>query len=97
VAREHKLLLEFMRLGLQWDQVDVSSLAGYELVVRRIHQIEIAVRKNPKMPDFDGLEMLVDTAVDASGALVMPAITSWLASQQKDEAFILKQRRLWSE
>ena len=41
--------------------------------------------------------MLVDTATDSSGAVVVASVQQWLATQQRDEAFILKQRRLWSE
>eukprot|EP00974_Lingulodinium_polyedra_P071597 6926490-Lingulodinium_polyedra.AAC.1 len=64
-----------------------------ELVVRRLHQIELAVRKNAKAPDFEGLEKLVETAVDKSGAAAIPSVASWLAEQQKAEAYVLKQRR----
>ena len=77
--------------------VTPSSLASFEHVVRRVHQLEAAVRKNPKAPDFDGLDHLLETAVDSSGAAVTPAIAAWLADKQKDEAFILKQQRLWGE
>ena len=37
------------------------------------------------------------TAIDSSGAVVLPSISSWLAEKQKDEAYILKQSRLWAE
>ena len=66
-------------------------------MLRRLYQIELAVRKSPKNPDFDGLEFLVETAVDASGAAVLPSIAKWLADSQHKEAFTLKQMRLWAE
>ena len=97
VAREHKLLCEVVRLAGEFDQVNIAGLSSMELLARRIYQIEMAVRKNPKTPDFNGLEMLVDTATDSSGSVVVSSVQQWLASQQRDEAFILKQRRLWSE
>ena len=97
VAREHRLLCEILRLGAQWDQLDVSSSAAFELVVRRLFQIELAVKRNCKMPDFEGLDQLVETALDSSGAVIMPKVQNWLSDQQRDEAFILKQRRLWGE
>ena len=81
----------------QWDQLDPSSLASVEILVRRVHQIEIAVKKNPKQPDYEGLESLLETAVDSSGSAVLPGITTWLAERQKDEAFVLKQSRLWAD
>ena len=97
VAREHGFLCELLRLGGQWDQVDVSSLSSFELIVRRIHQIELAVKKNPKMPDFDGLEELVETAIDSSGGAAIESVDTWLAEKQKVKAFALKQRRLLKE
>jgi hypothetical protein len=97
IAREHRFLLEFLRLLVQWDQLDITSLAGAELVVRRIFQIETAVKKNPRQPDFEGLEYLLETAVDSSGGAVMPQITKWLGENQRNDAFVLKQMRLWSE
>jgi hypothetical protein len=89
--------LEVFRLLLQYDQVDGSSLAGCELLLRRLYQIELAVRKSPKSPDFEGLEFLMETAVDSSGAAVLPSIAKWLGETQHKEAFTLKQMRLWAE
>ena len=96
-SREHRFLLEVLRLLLQYDQIDGSSLASCELLLRRLYQIELAVRKSPKNPDFEGLEFLVETAVDASGAAVLPSIAKWLGETQHKEAFTLKQMRLWTE
>jgi hypothetical protein len=72
-------------------------VAGCELLLRRLYQIELAVRKSPKSPDFEGLEFLLETAVDASGAAVLPSIAKWLGETQHKEAFTLKQMRLWTE
>jgi hypothetical protein len=96
-TREHRFILEVFRHLLQYDQVDCSSLAGGVLLLRRLYQIELAVRKSPKSPDFDGLEFLMETAVDSSGAAVLPSIAKWLGETQHKEAFTLKQMRLWAE
>ena len=96
-TREHRFILEVLRLLLQYVQVDASSLAGCELLCRRLYQIELAVRKAPKNPDFAGLEFLLETAVDSSGGAVLPSIAKWLGETQHKEAFTLKQMRLWSE
>ena len=96
-AREHRFLLDLLRLMVQWDQLDATSLASAELVVRRLVQIELAVKKNPKTPDYGGLEGLLESAVDGSGAAVLPKLSQWLGEHQKNEAFVLKQMRLWSE
>lgn len=65
--------------------------------MRRIYQVELVVKKSPKMPDFEGLEALVDSAAEAAGAVVVPTMQSWLSAQQRDATFVMKQRRLWTE
>ena len=96
-TREHGFVLEVLRLLLQYDQLECSSVAGAELLMRRLYQIELAVRKSPKSPDYEGLDFLLETAVDTSGAAVLPSIAKWLGEKQHKEAFTLKQMRLWTE
>ena len=68
-----------------------------QLIVRRLVQIEVACKKNPKTRDYTGLEGLLESAVDGSGAAVVPKLSQWLGESQNNEAFVLKQMRLWSE
>ena len=96
-CREHRLLLEILRMLMEFDQLDVSSLGGTELLVRRIYQIEIAVERNSKQPDFDGLDALLETNLKSSGAINVAGISKWFSEHQKSEAFVLKQMRLWAE
>ena len=96
-AREHRFLLDLLRLMVQYDQLDATCLASGELLVRRVVQIELAVKKNGKTPDYTGLECLMETAVDRSGAAVLPKLSKWIGETQSQEAFVLKQMRLWSE
>ena len=97
VCREHKFLLELLRVEMEFDQLDVSSLGSSELLVRRVYQIEIAVERSPKQPDFDGLEPLLETSLKSSGAVNVVGISKWFSEHQKSEAFVLKQMRLWAE
>ena len=97
VCREHRFLLEVLKALLEVDQLDVSSLAGTELLLRRIFQIEIAVERNARQPDFDGLKALVETSTKASGSASVSSMSKWFSEHQKSEAFVLKQMRLWSE
>ena len=96
-AREHRFLLDLLRLMVQFDQLDPTCLSSAELLVRRVVQIELAVKKNAKTPDYAGLECLLETAVDGSGAAVLPKLSKWIGETQQQEAFVLKQMRLWSE
>eukprot|EP00972_Heterocapsa_arctica_P069451 10261815-Heterocapsa_arctica.AAC.1 len=49
-AREHRLL-ELMRLGLQYDLLDITNLATFEFAVRRVIQILPAMARNPVNPN----------------------------------------------
>ena len=94
VCREHRLLLEFLRVMLEVDQLDVSSLVSAELVVRRLFQIELAVDRNPKRPDFEGLDAIIESVARASGGVDIPALSKWFSDHQQKQAFTLKQFRL---
>ena len=82
---------------MDYDQVDPSSLAGMELLTRRIYQIEIAVDRNPRQPDFEGLDALVETSTKSSGSVNVPSMAKWFSQHQQSEAFVLKQMRFWGE
>ena len=97
VAREHFSLTEYLRVAIQFDQVDVTMLATAEAQARRLIQIEAAVRRSPKTPDFNGLEVMTQANADPSGAAVTTIFNTWVASQQKDLATIAKQGRLLRE
>jgi hypothetical protein len=82
---------------LEVDQLDVSSLASAELLVRRLYQIELAVERNPRSPDFEGLEALLETVAKPSGGVSLPTLSKWFSDLQQKEAFTLKQFRLAAE
>ena len=97
VCREHRLLLELLRLMLEVDQLDVSSLVSAEVLVRRIFQIEIAVERNAKSPDFSGLDAIIESVSRSSGGVEIPALSKWFSEHQQKQAFTLKQFRLADE
>ena len=62
-----------------------------------MRQLEAATKRNPRQPDFEGLDVVLDVAVDEMGGMVLPKFDSWISSQQQAEATILKAGRLWRE
>ena len=90
VCHSHAILCEFLQLFISYDQVDVSNLAGVEQIVRRIIQDERAVPKNPKHPDYSGLEYVLNRTTDVSGAASTAIFNRWYAQTQRDEAAVLK-------
>ena len=96
-AREHRLLSKILRLLHQYDQVDICNLAGVELLVRRLLQVGAATRKNPRAPNYDGLEIILDSALDEHGCAVVPKFSKWVAEQQKSDYKVLEGSRKWQE
>ena len=97
VCREHKLLLELLRIMVETDQVDITSLAGTELMLRRVFQIELAVERNPRSPDFEGLDAIMEVVTKPSGGVHLPELSKWFSDFQQKEAFTLKRFRLAAE
>lgn len=97
VAREHGMLSVCLRILMQFDQVDLTNIAGCEYLVRRMIQIEAAVKRNPRQPDFEGLDAILDSSVDTSGAALAPKFMEYVSGIQKSQALIYKAGRIWNE
>ena len=96
-AHEHRQLVEIIRMAIHDDLLDVGNLSAFEQITRRLVQVEMAVEKNPKHPDFSGLNVLVDTNVSAGGMARVPTFTKWVTDRHREQAEIFKQRRLFTE
>ncbi|CAK0849661.1 unnamed protein product, partial [Prorocentrum cordatum] len=96
-CHEHRSLLEIARRAICMDQLNVKNLHCMEALVRRVIQIEMAVQRNPRHPDFSGLEDAVGGPTGASGSAAVPRYTEFAVARQKDRANILKQMRLHKE
>ena len=53
VKCEHAHLCDMLQMVMTCDQLDVSSLGCFELLVRRLQMLEQAYGANPKAPRFD--------------------------------------------
>ena len=70
LRHEHDTLWEAFRLGHEADQVNASNVCSFELLVRRMLQIEMAVsRSSSKAPDFTGFSVVLSSVKDGSGAI----------------------------
>ena len=96
-CHEHRNNVGIIGLALSADQVQVAGLACIEQLVRRTIQLEMAVERNPRHPDFSGLSVIVDGPVTATGAVRAPKFANWVADRQKERSQVLKQRRLYGE
>ncbi|CAK0887158.1 unnamed protein product, partial [Prorocentrum cordatum] len=91
VNHEHGSLMEILETALTYDQLDVSALASFEILSRRVQLLEEAYTSNPKAPRFDGSEHF--QGLGRKVAAVAPQLTSHVALQLQGEAAIQKERR----
>jgi hypothetical protein len=97
VCHDHRHLMECLRLGACVDQLDLMNLALTENIVRRIIQIETAVERNPRHPDFTGLGVVEGGVTTDKGAARVPKFREHIAARQKERAQILRHERLYKE
>ena len=92
---EHETLFECLSHGV--DQVNASNLCSFELLMRRQIQIEMAVSRNSKAPDFTGLSVLPSSVTDGSGAIQTKEFHKGVADKNESRARIMKSERLYHE
>ena len=97
LCAEHFWLLTMLWMMATRDRLDLHASTGAEHCARRLLQIQRAVRRNPKSPDFSGLEAYTLHLSDPGGSLATPGFDEHVAKYQKNTAFYLKQTRLASE
>ena len=82
---------------MSYDQLDVTAVAGAELVFRGLVRLETAIGRNPRAPDFSGLEDMLISGTTDSGGAITASFTEWFANRQKNKAQVMKQQRLYKE
>ena len=96
-CRFHGAVSEVLRMLVAVDGLDGGATVGPELCSRYLFCIESACDKNPKQPDWEGLENLVTFAENSRGGFEAPAFAKWVSDIQSSKAQILKQGRLLRE
>ena len=93
VAHGHRNLTEALRLMISYDQLDVSCLASAELLTRYLIQAEIAVERNPKMPDDSGLDIVIAAPTTSSGRASLTKFNNWVSERLKGTSGISTRAR----
>ena len=91
------MIFQAIHLYMTVDHCDPHRSATMEHFARRLLQIQKAVKRSPKVPDFEGLELYMNHLLDPSGAAHAPSFDAHIASVTKDEMVVLKQMRLAKE
>ena len=97
VGIEYTYLVHLLYMFMVQDRLNPYACASMEHLARRCLQIQRAVQRNPRSPEFDGLEEYMRHAADSSGAAFTPGFDRHIAERQKTESQILKQHRLQRE
>eukprot|EP00971_Amphidinium_carterae_P238772 4739843-Amphidinium_carterae.1 len=80
-----------------YDQLNLPSIAAAEQIARRVLMTERAVRKNPKNPEFDGLELYLSHSLDSSGGVVTSAFDQHISKLKEVDARVWKHERMWRD
>ena len=94
LAMEFTQLVYALHFLLCADLLDVSHLAGAEHLSRCILMILKAVRRSPKNPDFEGLDVYQLHLQDSSGAVHAPEFDKHASEYMRNTAVMMKQDRL---
>ena len=99
VAHTFRILFNVLLHLICYDQLNSPQLASAETICRHILQIQKAVKRNPKNPDFRGLSIMINSRLNTSSAdaLLTGDFAKFVAEEQKGDAFIMKQQRLYAE
>ena len=97
IAIEHGVLLSTLYLLICYDALNPLNLASAEMICRRPLMIQRAVRRLPKSPDFEGLDVYLSQSFDSSGGVITSEFDRHIADIKKGESLVLKQERLFRE
>ena len=79
------------------DQLDVSSLASGEFLARWAVQIEVAVSRNPRHPDYSGLDIMFGAPTSAAGKAETATFSEWISAKMKDKSAVFKYEQQFRE
>ena len=98
-AMQRGELTDVLELLGHHDQLDLSNLAGVELLTRYLmrHEHEIRKRVDANVGQGEEMSWWTGRATKAGGALVAPALTKELAGNASAQASIMKETRRYEE
>ena len=79
------------------DKLNGTSLASCEHSARRILQIQKAVARSPRAPDFETLDGIMKHSSRIGGAAHTPAFDKDVSEHQRQEGLMMKNARLARE
>eukprot|EP00971_Amphidinium_carterae_P070349 1391402-Amphidinium_carterae.2 len=96
-AKFHTAMAELLRLMATTDQYDLYHSHSGEYAARWMMLLESAAARNPRVPDMEGLELMVAGKFNSQGGIEAAGFNQWLTGVQRDQAQVMKQGRLLRE
>jgi hypothetical protein len=92
---EHEAWSKVLQTLMTYDQVDVTNLAGGEMIVRALQRIEEKHKFKLSAVDDAGEGALFMGSSSGSrvGSIICPKLTEWIGSEMQKEALVAKERR----
>ena len=97
ICKEHKRWCTLLGLLQSFDGLDIPNTAGGEFACRVLLYLQAGVRANPKQPNFEGLDRMLEHTIDSSGGIRAGAFAEHIAKVTGQDAQTLKQHRLLRE
>ena len=91
IRHEYGVLMDILEMAIEYDQVDVSSLACFEVLARRVQMIEQAYSANPRQPRWEGQEHFM--GIGQRGSATMPGLRAHAAQGLSADALLAKEAR----
>ena len=96
-AHIHRTVCETLRLLWTYDLTNVPNLAAGEQLTRWLIQTELATERNPRHPDFTGLDIATGTVIHKSGRANAGKYHTWLTGRLQEQGTLWKQDRLYRQ
>ena len=84
-------------MAITLDQLDLSNLASFEQVTRRLIQIGTAVTRNARHPGYAGLDVVFSAPASERGQAATRGFDEWITGRAKERATIWKNTRLYQK
>ena len=95
---EHELCMRLIDLAVTWDQINITELACFELVVRRAQLSEFRYRDRMcGSLENDDDHLFMGVGETRGLIMVAPALEEFLAAQLAKESAVMKERRKMRE
>ena len=94
---EDEVLSQVIDTAIQYDALNISNLASFELICRRRQLLAEAHSYNPSSPSYEGSDHWMGQRYKHGGAVVVPRLTEHVSKKLQAESQILKERRKLEE